>query len=208
MTYILKVCLYYNFTSQTDEFGFLMWDGNYDFWVCHQHQWSLYIQSMLVMVKTSSQNYKIILIMWCHCKLIMWCYCGLGGLGHLRRTKKKQTPSESSLSIIRKSEIYQLEQEFYEFALEQFEYLKGRALNIDEEGRWDWSYFSTILLWPYSYLLITKMLFRQRSHDIMTLSGSMKRIFGHQCQTFTQHFCVSPGFTCILIMYRMVTRFG
>jgi len=58
-----------------------------------------------------------------------------GGLGHLRKTTKKQTPSEETLALIKASKIYQLESEFYRFAKQQFEFLKQGALQKDDEDR-------------------------------------------------------------------------
>ncbi|KAF6022184.1 Hs2st [Bugula neritina] len=56
-------------------------------------------------------------------------------LGHLRKTKDKIAPSKETVRIIKESLIYQLEHELYEFAKEQFNFLKQRALKIDENER-------------------------------------------------------------------------
>ncbi|KJH42886.1 heparan sulfate 2-O-sulfotransferase [Dictyocaulus viviparus] len=48
---------------------------------------------------------------------------------HLRNTKRKFPPSNHTLSLIRKSEAYQLEKEFYEFAKEEFKAVFKKATN-------------------------------------------------------------------------------
>ncbi|VDP18672.1 unnamed protein product, partial [Heligmosomoides polygyrus] len=40
---------------------------------------------------------------------------------HLRYTKRKYPPSDQTLSVIRRNEVYRLEKEFYEFAKEEFQ---------------------------------------------------------------------------------------
>ncbi|XGW35771.1 hypothetical protein V3C99_019170 [Haemonchus contortus] len=48
---------------------------------------------------------------------------------HLRNTKRKFPPTERTLAIIRKNEVYQLEREFYEFAKEEFQAIFKKATN-------------------------------------------------------------------------------
>lgn len=47
-----------------------------------------------------------------------------GDKSHLRQTNKKEKPSEASITKIQESSIWKMEQEFYEFALEQFHFQK------------------------------------------------------------------------------------
>lgn len=47
---------------------------------------------------------------------------------HLRHTTFKIPPSEETLAIIKKSKVWKMETEFYDFALSQFEFTK-RKLN-------------------------------------------------------------------------------
>ncbi|KAK5979977.1 Heparin sulfate O-sulfotransferase [Trichostrongylus colubriformis] len=48
---------------------------------------------------------------------------------HLRNTKRKYPPSDQTLSIIRRNEVYQLEREFYDFAKEEFQAIFKKATN-------------------------------------------------------------------------------
>ncbi|XP_067938225.1 heparan sulfate 2-O-sulfotransferase 1-like isoform X2 [Watersipora subatra] len=56
-------------------------------------------------------------------------------LGYLRKTKEKHPPSEQTVAYIRSSKVYQLEQEFYEFAKAHFRFLVARTHTKDEEDR-------------------------------------------------------------------------
>ena len=47
---------------------------------------------------------------------------------HLRRTIRKDSLSESTIEQIQKSPIWKMENELYEFALEQFHFVRKRSL--------------------------------------------------------------------------------
>lgn len=57
----------------------------------------------------------------------------LGNKSHLRKTNQKIEPSEETISQIKKSRIWRMENELYEFALEQFYFLKKR-MGIGADG--------------------------------------------------------------------------
>lgn len=47
---------------------------------------------------------------------------------HLRKTNDKILPSKRTVEKIQKSIIWKMENEFYEFALEQFDFIKKKTL--------------------------------------------------------------------------------
>nr|SVE70499.1 EOG090X088H [Daphnia similis]SVE71123.1 EOG090X088H [Daphnia similis]SVE71754.1 EOG090X088H [Daphnia similis]SVE72382.1 EOG090X088H [Daphnia similis] len=54
-----------------------------------------------------------------------------GSKSHLRKTNMKIPPKAETIARFRNSTVWQLENEFYEFALRQFEYIKSRTLKPD-----------------------------------------------------------------------------
>ncbi|RZF37545.1 hypothetical protein LSTR_LSTR008583 [Laodelphax striatellus] len=52
---------------------------------------------------------------------------------HLRKTNQKLKPKESTIKKIEESRVWKMENELYEFALEQFEFLK-RKMTVNKDG--------------------------------------------------------------------------
>lgn len=57
-----------------------------------------------------------------------------GNKSHLRKTNNKEQPSEESVAKIRESSIWKMEQDFYEFALNQFNFMKKLSFHPNEGG--------------------------------------------------------------------------
>ncbi|KAG9343222.1 hypothetical protein JZ751_014201 [Albula glossodonta] len=47
---------------------------------------------------------------------------------HLRKTSEKKPPTKESIAKLQQSEIWKMENEFYEFALEQFQFVRAHAV--------------------------------------------------------------------------------
>nr|SVE84329.1 EOG090X088H [Daphnia pulex] len=58
-----------------------------------------------------------------------------GSKSHLRKTNLKIPPKAETIERFTNSTVWQLENEFYEFALRQFEFVKSRTLNPDLSGK-------------------------------------------------------------------------
>nr|SVE74258.1 EOG090X088H [Daphnia barbata] len=58
-----------------------------------------------------------------------------GSKSHLRKTNMKIPPKSETVARFKNSTVWQLENEFYEFALKQFEYVKSRTLKPDMSGK-------------------------------------------------------------------------
>jgi len=59
-------------------------------------------------------------------KFLIFCP---GGKSHLRKTYGKQPPSKETVRVIRKSKIWQMEQDFYMFAKKNFNGIKKRTIS-------------------------------------------------------------------------------
>ncbi len=55
----------------------------------------------------------------------------LGSKSHLRKTNLKIPPKVETIARFKNSTVWQLENDFYEFALRHFEYVKSRTLKPD-----------------------------------------------------------------------------
>jgi len=53
---------------------------------------------------------------------------GQQGKNHIRKTKHKDTVSEATLAVLRKTKVWRAEQDFYDFALSQFNALKDERV--------------------------------------------------------------------------------
>ncbi|XP_035993650.1 heparan sulfate 2-O-sulfotransferase 1-like [Fundulus heteroclitus] len=51
-----------------------------------------------------------------------------GKKSHLRRTSEKKPPTKESVAKLQQSDIWKMENEFYEFALEQFQFVRAHAV--------------------------------------------------------------------------------
>lgn len=51
-----------------------------------------------------------------------------GKKSHLRKTTEKKPPTKDSITKLQGSEIWKMENEFYEFALEQFQFVRAHAV--------------------------------------------------------------------------------
>ncbi|KAH9360545.1 hypothetical protein HPB48_016439 [Haemaphysalis longicornis] len=58
-----------------------------------------------------------------------------GKKSHLRKTFNKVQPTEETVEHFKRSAIWQMENEFYEFAAEQFEFAKKRTLGAAQDGQ-------------------------------------------------------------------------
>lgn len=47
---------------------------------------------------------------------------------HLRKTSEKKQPTRESIAKLQQSVVWKMENEFYEFALEQFQFVRARAV--------------------------------------------------------------------------------
>lgn len=62
-----------------------------------------------------------------------WNLFNRGEKSHLRRTYNKTIPLPESMDILRQSEIYKTESEFYRFAYDQFQFAKKRTLTSGKD---------------------------------------------------------------------------
>lgn len=57
-----------------------------------------------------------------------------GEKSHLRKTANKLPPKEETIERIHESPIWQMENEFYQFAKNQFEFIKRKTLRTSDDG--------------------------------------------------------------------------
>lgn len=58
----------------------------------------------------------------------MKCLCLTGKKSHLRKTSEKKPPTKESISKLQQSDVWKMENEFYEFALEQFQFVRAHGV--------------------------------------------------------------------------------
>lgn len=51
-----------------------------------------------------------------------------GKKSHLRKTSEKKPPTKESIAKLQQSTIWKMENDFYEFALEQFQFVRAHAV--------------------------------------------------------------------------------
>lgn len=51
-----------------------------------------------------------------------------GKKSHLRKTTEKKPPTRETIAKLQQSNIWKIENEFYEFALEQFQFVRAHAV--------------------------------------------------------------------------------
>lgn len=55
-------------------------------------------------------------------------YFSPGKKSHLRKTTEKKPPTRETIAKLQQSNIWKIENEFYEFALEQFQFVRAHAV--------------------------------------------------------------------------------
>ncbi|KAF7472144.1 Hypothetical predicted protein [Marmota monax] len=55
-------------------------------------------------------------------------YRTVGKKSHLRKTTEKKLPTKQTIAKLQQSDIWKMENEFYEFALEQFQFIRAHAV--------------------------------------------------------------------------------
>lgn len=55
-------------------------------------------------------------------------YFAQGKKSHLRKTTEKKAPTKETTAKLQQSNIWKMENEFYEFALEQFQFVRAHAV--------------------------------------------------------------------------------
>lgn len=62
------------------------------------------------------------------CCFFPFFFFGPGKKSHLRKTTEKKPPTKETISKLQQSNIWKIENEFYEFALEQFQFVRAHAV--------------------------------------------------------------------------------
>lgn len=66
-------------------------------------------------------------VLWL-CESMIFLFLLLGKKSHLRKTTEKKLPTKETIAKLQQSEIWKMENEFYEFALEQFQFVRAHAV--------------------------------------------------------------------------------
>lgn len=67
--------------------------------------------------------------------LLIGLYLILGSKSHLRKTNLKLPLRAETISFFKNSTVWQLENQFYEFAKRHFDFIKSRTVNTDLSGK-------------------------------------------------------------------------
>lgn len=65
---------------------------------------------------------------WASKHIFVWYLCLVGKKSHLRKTSEKKPPTKESISKLQQSDVWKMENEFYEFALEQFQFVRAHGV--------------------------------------------------------------------------------
>lgn len=60
--------------------------------------------------------------------LDLFCFFSAGKKSHLRKTTEKKPLTKETIAKLQQSNIWKIENEFYEFALEQFQFVRAHAV--------------------------------------------------------------------------------
>lgn len=74
---------------------------------------------VFLVIVISSTNLKHTVMKW---------VCLTGKKSHLRKTTEKKPPTKESISKLQQSDVWKMENEFYEFALEQFQFVRAHGV--------------------------------------------------------------------------------
>lgn len=86
-----------------------------------------FLTGMLLLLRTVEQHFELFL--FCPRDVLL-----PGKKAHLRKTFNKLDPSEETIRKFKKSQIWQMENEFYQFAAQQFQFVKKRTLVLQQNS--------------------------------------------------------------------------
>jgi len=115
------------------------WNPPGNDWALHQAKRNL-VEKYLVVGVTEDLESFIEIVEWLLPKFFrgaasLYKQEGSKGNNHIRRTKHKDTVSEATMSVLKNTKIWRAEQDFYDFALAQFNAIKDeRAKSLKSES--------------------------------------------------------------------------
>ena len=71
----------------------------------------------------------------CDSAFAVTAFSSSGGKSHLRKTQRKLEPSPETKAVIRSSAVWQVEDEFYRFAEQQFNFVRQKTMAATTGGR-------------------------------------------------------------------------